>query len=102
MSGHYVGLISGTSMDGIDAVVTDFDDAGVTVHATHTEYYPADLKEALLIAIREPLEVPLDESGELKLGYQPAPMIASFMRDEGPAHVRKGEIPVPKGPIEVW
>ena len=44
----------------------------------------------------------LDESGELKLGYQPAPMIASFMRDEGPAHVRKGEIPVPKGPIEVW
>jgi anhydro-N-acetylmuramic acid kinase len=33
--------------------------------ATHTEPYPEDLRDALLIAIREPLDVSLDESGEL-------------------------------------
>lgn len=65
MSGPYVGLMSGTSMDGIDAVVASFDDHSVSVHATHSEPYPADLREALLVAIREPLDVTLDESGEL-------------------------------------
>lgn len=44
----------------------------------------------------------LDESGELKPNYQPPPMVASFMRDEGPEHVRQGKIPVPRGPVEVW
>lgn len=44
----------------------------------------------------------LDDDGELKAKYRPAPMVASFMREEGPAHVRQGKIPVPKGPVEVW
>lgn len=44
----------------------------------------------------------LDESGELKPNYRPLPMVASFMREAGPAHVREGKIPVPKGPVEVW
>jgi nifR3 family TIM-barrel protein len=42
----------------------------------------------------------LDENGELKPRFQPAPMVASFMQEPGaqaPAH-----IPVPKGPVEVW
>jgi anhydro-N-acetylmuramic acid kinase len=65
MSDFYVGLMSGTSMDGIDAVVTSFDETGVTLHATHSEPYSPDLRQALLIAIREPLDVQLDESGEL-------------------------------------
>ena len=38
----------------------------------------------------------LDENGELKPRFQPAPMVASFM-SEGTA-----AIPVPKGPVEVW
>ena len=36
----------------------------------------------------------LDDTGELKPNYQPAPLVASFMQRE--------QIPVPKGPVEVW
>jgi nifR3 family TIM-barrel protein len=43
----------------------------------------------------------LDENGELLPRFQPAPMIASFMRDE-PASTTREHIPVPKGPVEVW
>jgi nifR3 family TIM-barrel protein len=43
----------------------------------------------------------LDERGELLPRFQPPPMVASFMRDE-PAVARRENIPVPKGPVEVW
>jgi tRNA-dihydrouridine synthase B len=43
----------------------------------------------------------LDENGDLQQRYQPAPMIASFMRDDPPSTQRE-YIPVPKGPVEVW
>lgn len=44
----------------------------------------------------------LDENGELSVRYQPNPMIASFMNDDESAVARRKEIPVPKGPVEVW
>jgi nifR3 family TIM-barrel protein len=43
----------------------------------------------------------LDENGELQSRFQPAPMVASFMRDE-PASTTREHIPVPQGPVEVW
>ena len=43
----------------------------------------------------------LDDNGELLPRFQPPPMIASFMRDE-PAVAQREQIPVPKGPVEVW
>ena len=42
----------------------------------------------------------LDERGELKPQYQPAPMVASFMQE--PGVTQRESIPVPKGPVEVW
>ncbi len=42
----------------------------------------------------------LDPNGELNIRFQPAPMVASFMRESdaaAPAHIA-----VPKGPVEVW
>src|SRR5882724_1892422 len=42
----------------------------------------------------------LDDSGQLKPGYRPPPMLASFMQD--PAVTQREQIPVPKGPVEVW
>ena len=42
----------------------------------------------------------LDDHGELQPRFQPAPLIASFMRD--PASTQCENIPVPKGPVEVW
>ncbi|HTA95046.1 MAG TPA: tRNA dihydrouridine synthase DusB [Verrucomicrobiae bacterium] len=43
----------------------------------------------------------LDEHGELLPRFQQPPMVASFMRDE-PASTQREQIPVPKGPVEVW
>jgi len=42
----------------------------------------------------------LDEMGELRLQYQPPPLVASFMPE--PVVGRREQIPVPKGPVEVW
>ena len=65
MPDYYVGLMSGTSMDGIDAVVVEFGDSSARVHAASSQPYPDKLRESLLAAIREPLDVELDSSGEL-------------------------------------
>ena len=42
----------------------------------------------------------LDEHGELLVRFQPAPLVASFMRE--PDALARSHIPVPKGPVEVW
>jgi nifR3 family TIM-barrel protein len=42
----------------------------------------------------------LDETGELKPRFRPPPMTASFMQP--PDAAPSGNIPVPKGPVEVW
>jgi hypothetical protein len=42
----------------------------------------------------------VDENGELKARFQPAPLVASFMQE--PAVASRQQIPVPKGPVEVW
>jgi nifR3 family TIM-barrel protein len=53
----------------------------------------------------------LDEHGELLPRFQQPPMVASFMRDQSrrsaaeadePASTQREQIPVPKGPVEVW
>lgn len=44
-----------------------------------------------------------DDRGELLPKYQPAEMVASFMRGPGEAEVHgRNSIPVPKGPVDVW
>jgi tRNA-dihydrouridine synthase B len=42
----------------------------------------------------------VDESGDLKPRFRPAPLVASFMAEPGSG--QPGHIPVPKGPVEVW
>ncbi len=42
----------------------------------------------------------LDDNGQLRPQYRPAPLVASFM--EEPASVRRENIPVPQGPVDVW
>jgi hypothetical protein len=42
----------------------------------------------------------LDQTGELQPRFRPPPMVASFMRH--PESTQHEQIPVPKGPVEVW
>ena len=44
----------------------------------------------------------VDEHGELLPRFRQPPMVASFMREAEPASTRREQIPVPKGPVEVW
>ena len=61
----YAGLMSGTSLDGIDAVLIDITtDRWQVLAATH-EDYPATLLARLRHAIDAPAQVGLDELGEL-------------------------------------
>ena len=62
---RYVGLMSGTSLDGIDAVLVDLSDKGCQVLAAIHEDYPGDLLHSLRTAIEHPDGVGLDELGSL-------------------------------------
>jgi anhydro-N-acetylmuramic acid kinase len=65
MKNLYVGLLSGTSMDGIDAGLFEIGDATCRTRATLTQEYPADLREALLHASRNPANCDVDMIGRL-------------------------------------
>ncbi|MEW5904012.1 MAG: anhydro-N-acetylmuramic acid kinase [Pseudomonadota bacterium] len=45
---HYIGIMSGTSLDGIDAVLVAFDEHGQQQLASHYQPYPDRLKHELL------------------------------------------------------
>jgi anhydro-N-acetylmuramic acid kinase len=49
--GLFLGLISGTSMDGVDAVLVEIDGDAITTRAASTVPYPADLRRRLAQAI---------------------------------------------------
>jgi len=57
----YIGLMSGTSMDGIDAVLVEISDQSCTIHGTHNLSYPSDLRSRLEHAALEPDSVNLIE-----------------------------------------
>ncbi|MBT8110742.1 MAG: anhydro-N-acetylmuramic acid kinase [Gammaproteobacteria bacterium] len=65
MPDYYIGLISGTSMDGIDAVLASFGDDALRLHATHVHSYPHELRSLLQNAIRSPDSCGLDQVGLL-------------------------------------
>lgn len=61
-----LGLISGTSQDGIDAVVAEFDgDRWLGLRAQHAGYYPPALRERLLQLSREQTPVSLHDFADL-------------------------------------
>lgn len=48
MADHYIGLMSGTSLDGIDAVLVCLDNGQLTLIASHSHTLPAPLRAELL------------------------------------------------------
>lgn len=65
MPEYYIGLISGTSMDGIDAVLVEFHPSSMTIIQTRAHPYPNELRDKLGAAIREPKACAVDDIGTL-------------------------------------
>ena len=52
----FIGLMSGTSVDSIDAVLVDFSDTSTRLKAVHTHPWPTSLRETLLTLSQETRE----------------------------------------------
>ena len=61
----FIGLMSGTSMDGIDAALVTFGDHECDVLSVCGVDYPSALRDELLAASRQPASCTVDKIGQL-------------------------------------
>jgi anhydro-N-acetylmuramic acid kinase len=83
--GIYLGLISGTSMDAIDAALVDFDAAPLRIIATSATAFASDLKRRISALIDHADRVALDEVGQIdtELGRAFAQAALALMQSAG-------------------
>lgn len=64
-SSRYIGLISGTSADSIDAALVSFENGVPRVHAAYAHPWPAALRERMLAVMQDEAALDLDAFGRL-------------------------------------
>jgi len=71
MSEYYIGLMSGTSLDGVDAVLVDFSQSKPTLVESYSHPFPEDLRKELITTTQPDWKGTLLTIGTLdqKLGY---------------------------------
>ncbi len=83
MSRYYIGLMSGTSLDGVDAVLVAFDGNTPCCIAAHTEPYPTTLRNALLELCRPDATVKEMMELDVQLGRLYAQQIQQLLANTG-------------------
>ncbi|MDU2940717.1 MAG: anhydro-N-acetylmuramic acid kinase, partial [Enterobacteriaceae bacterium] len=83
ISGRYIGVMSGTSLDGVDVVLATIDENMVAQQASLSWPIPLALKEAIL-AICQGQQLTLSQLGQLdtRLGRLFAEAVQALMRQE--------------------
>ncbi|GAB4358246.1 MAG: anhydro-N-acetylmuramic acid kinase [Gammaproteobacteria bacterium] len=64
MADYYIGLLSGTSVDSVDAAIVEIDPDGCRVADTHTHPFPSDLRTRL-IEVAQSETVPVNAIAQL-------------------------------------
>ncbi len=84
MSGLYIGLMSGTSLDGVDVVLVELDETDCVVQAACTTPFPENLTMRLRALVQTP-EATLEELGTLDvaLGSFFAECVRQLVADSG-------------------
>jgi anhydro-N-acetylmuramic acid kinase len=92
--GLYLGLISGTSMDAIDAALVDFEEQPLRVLAASATPYTAALKDRVAALVDRPEHAPLDEIGQVdvEIGRAFAAAAGALLRQSGVARERVSAI----------
>ncbi|MFS2223099.1 anhydro-N-acetylmuramic acid kinase [Pantoea sp. B65] len=83
-SGRYIGVMSGTSLDGVDVVLAAIDQHMVAWQASYTHPIPADLRQQIL-AICQGQSLTLSQLGQLdtRLGRLFAEAVLTLMQQQG-------------------
>ena len=84
MDGHYIGLMSGTSMDAIDAALVEFRGNRIKLSAQHTHPLPKTLRASLLDAAHD-ATTPISRMTELdvQMGRLFADAVLALLRHSG-------------------